>query len=90
MKAKAVPGVDPAVRELVEAASSRGIPQIEVANLAGLSKHSVSRWGRGNHEPTIGSLRAALNALGLDIVVVPSGVAARVDNTATSCKGSLP
>jgi len=64
-------GVDPAVRALCERANQRRMSSKRVAIEAGVAWNSLRRWGQGKNDVPVRSLRAALQAVGLDLAVVP-------------------
>jgi hypothetical protein len=62
----------PVVRRLYAEANEQRTTLSEIADRAGLRPSTISQWGNRNH-PRLDQIEAALNALDLDLVVVPRG-----------------
>jgi|GEM_PF-2366711 len=60
---------DPAVRALMAETKRRDMSITGMASLAGIHHRTPYAWRR--KDPGISNLRAALNAVGLDLAVVP-------------------
>jgi DNA-binding phage protein len=63
-------GVDPAVAALSELMREHAGYLPDVAKRAGLQKTTMMKWCRRGADPKLSYLRAALNAMGHDLVVV--------------------
>ena len=60
---------DPAVKSLFEAMDLHGVKTCHVEQVAGLGARTIHKW-RDGQEPKISTLRAALNSIGYEIVVM--------------------
>lgn len=60
----------PLVRDLFREANRQHLTMTEIAQEAGLRRHSIPQWGRKNH-PRVDQLDAALNVLGLRLAILP-------------------
>jgi transcriptional regulator with XRE-family HTH domain len=56
---------------LIQAIRDTGLPQREVARLAGVDEGLVSRFLRGLRQPNFETIDKILDALGLEVVVQP-------------------
>ena len=64
------PGVDPAIAELGRLLEDYAGYLPEVAKRAGLQRTTIGKWMRCDVDPKLSYVRAALNAIGYDLVVV--------------------
>lgn len=62
---------DPLMVTLARIRFQRHMSQVALAESAGVQHSSLNRWECGRAEPRLSSLRALLDALGLDLEVVP-------------------
>jgi len=62
--------VDPLVRMLLSELDARGESREGAAIRAGLGKDTINSWARARRVPNIGNMRAALGAIGLELVAV--------------------
>jgi hypothetical protein len=62
--------VDPLVKMLLSELDACGESLEGVSVRAGLGKDTIASWARARRVPNIGNMRAALGAVGLELVVV--------------------
>lgn len=62
--------VDPLVRVLLSELDACGESLEGVAVRAGLGKDTIASWARARRVPNIGNMRAALGAVGLELVAI--------------------
>lgn len=62
--------VDPLVRVLLSELEASGESLEGLAVRAGLGKDTIASWARARRVPNIGNMRAALGAVGLDLVAI--------------------
>lgn len=63
--------VHPVVRRLAQERFTRGLSQRDAANLAGLSRSTITAWESGDAQPTLNVLEILLAAYDLELAVVP-------------------
>jgi len=59
--------LDPAVKQLKEAREERGLPRVRVADMAGISRSTLTKYELGKFQPPLDVVRRWARALGLDI-----------------------
>lgn len=64
------PHAHPLARRFFELLDQQGIALCDIAERAGLSHVTLSKW-KSSHAPTVVALEAALNALGWRLAIVP-------------------
>ena len=62
--------VDPLVRVLLSELDASGESLEGLAVRAGLGKDTIASWARGRRVPNIGNMRAALGAVGFELVAI--------------------
>ncbi len=63
---------------------SKGLTQVELANLAGVSKAAISRYESGSREPSLKHLQAIAKAMGIkSIYLLPSWFINEVEENET-------
>jgi lambda repressor-like predicted transcriptional regulator len=62
--------VDPLVRVLLAELDASGESLEGLAVRAGLGKDTIASWARARRVPNIGNMRAALGAVGLELVAI--------------------
>jgi hypothetical protein len=60
---------DPLIKETIEIMQKLRLSCPKIAKVSGVHVYGLRLWSKGR-QPTIGNLRAVLNAMGKDIIVV--------------------
>ena len=66
---RAADNADPAIKRLFREMRLQHLTISEVAHISGIERSTLRSWKRAR-QPTLGNIRAALNAVGCDLVVV--------------------
>lgn len=64
------PNCHPLVRQLMEAANTRGLTFTKIGEVSGVDRTTISGWRR-NSLPSVELFEAALNSVGLELRVGP-------------------
>lgn len=66
---KLASGIDPMVIWIAEFSAGENLTMTDVSDSTGIPVQTMLQWFSGSTQPTIGNLRAAVNALGFELAL---------------------